>query len=66
MGNINEKQEYRDQALYLGIGCSFGRHRSVAFVEILAERLMDVGHQVKIKHRDIDIVFDGRRGGKGR
>ena len=67
--NVNARQEEGDQAFYLGIGCSYGRHRSLALVENLAEQLRDMGHQVKIKHRDKDDkdnVFDGRRGGMGR
>ena len=64
--NVDATQENGDQEFRLGIGCSFGRHRSVALVEILAEQLTAQGHKVVIEHRDKDKVFDGRRGGKGR
>lgn len=36
------------------IGCTGGRHRSVAVVEALARKLIDGGHRVSVRHRDID------------
>jgi len=39
---VKERQEEGDQAFYIGIGCSYGRHRSVALVENLAEQLRDM------------------------
>jgi RNase adapter protein RapZ len=39
--------------LTIGIGCTGGRHRSVAISLALAERLRQGGFEVNIKHRDI-------------
>lgn len=39
--------------LVIGIGCTGGRHRSVALTEFMAERLKKNDHKVKIEHRDI-------------
>lgn len=45
----------REQRSYLtiAIGCTGGRHRSVAVAGRLAESLSAMGHQVSLKHRDI-------------
>ncbi len=40
--------------LTLGIGCTGGRHRSVATAEQLAGHLTEQGWQVRLSHRDID------------
>lgn len=40
--------------LNVGIGCTGGRHRSVAVVEALARFLKDAGWQANISHRDIE------------
>jgi len=40
--------------LTIGIGCTGGRHRSVMVGEALNKNLSDLGHRVKISHRDID------------
>lgn len=40
--------------LIIAIGCTGGRHRSVALSEFMAERLKINGHRVKIEHRDIN------------
>jgi UPF0042 nucleotide-binding protein len=40
--------------LTIGIGCTGGRHRSVALAMDLAERLGGKGLQVHVDHRDID------------
>ncbi len=40
--------------LTIAVGCTGGRHRSVALVEELAKRLQGVGHAVQCRHRDID------------
>ena len=37
----------------VAIGCTGGRHRSVAMTEYLARRLRRRGHQVQVMHRDI-------------
>ncbi len=40
----------------LGIGCTGGRHRSVAIVEELARRLdgQDLGVDLFVRHRDVE------------
>ena len=43
--------------LTIGVGCTGGRHRSVAISEELARRLKDVaGVQVRVRHRDVGTV----------
>jgi UPF0042 nucleotide-binding protein len=39
--------------LHVGIGCTGGRHRSVAVVEALASRLRDTRREVNVLHRDV-------------
>jgi len=39
--------------LTIGLGCTGGRHRSVAVGLVVAERLRTLGHEVNVKHRDI-------------
>ncbi|MBR5430365.1 MAG: RNase adapter RapZ [Firmicutes bacterium] len=36
------------------IGCTGGRHRSVAITEELGQRIMELGYTVTVSHRDID------------
>ncbi len=38
----------------IAVGCTGGRHRSVAVVEELASRLRDEGYRLSVFHRDID------------
>jgi UPF0042 nucleotide-binding protein len=40
--------------LSIGIGCTGGRHRSVAVAEAIAKRLSAAGHQVNLTHRDVE------------
>jgi UPF0042 nucleotide-binding protein len=40
--------------LTIAIGCTGGRHRSVAVAEELAQRLRDDGHTLAVHHRDVD------------
>lgn len=40
--------------LTIAIGCTGGRHRSVALVEVLAERLGSIGFDVRVSHRDVE------------
>jgi UPF0042 nucleotide-binding protein len=40
--------------LTIGIGCTGGRHRSVAVTTALAERLRRSGREVNVQHRDIE------------
>jgi RNase adapter protein RapZ len=39
--------------LTIGLGCTGGRHRSVAVGLVAAERLRALGYEVNVKHRDI-------------
>lgn len=41
-------------AMAVAVGCTGGRHRSVAIVEEMAQRLKDLGHTVRTSHRDMD------------
>jgi RNase adapter protein RapZ len=47
-------QQERRSYLTIGIGCTGGRHRSVAVAGRLHERLSQLGYQVAVKHRDIE------------
>ena len=46
--------------LRVGVGCTGGRHRSVAIAEELAKRLSDAGTAVSTWHRDIGAAEAGR------
>jgi UPF0042 nucleotide-binding protein len=39
--------------LTIGVGCTGGRHRSVAVAEVLAERLRSLGWSPRVSHRDL-------------
>jgi len=41
--------------LTVGLGCTGGRHRSVALVERLGSRLKSAGYRFEIRHRDINL-----------
>ncbi|MDR2780010.1 MAG: RNase adapter RapZ [Synergistaceae bacterium] len=41
--------------LHVAIGCTGGRHRSVAIVEQLSKLISDTGHRTATNHRDIDL-----------
>ncbi len=41
--------------LNVGFGCTGGRHRSVAISLVVAERLVKLGFDVNLKHRDVEI-----------
>lgn len=41
--------------LTIAVGCTGGRHRSVAVAERLAERLRAAGRSVSLSHRDVDV-----------
>ena len=47
---IREGKSY----LTIALGCTGGRHRSVALAEALGERLGAHGHHVSVYHRDVD------------
>jgi UPF0042 nucleotide-binding protein len=38
----------------IGIGCTGGKHRSVAIAEALAARLIELGREVNVEHRDAE------------
>lgn len=40
--------------LTIAVGCTGGRHRSVALVEALRDRLAGRGHRVLVRHRDVE------------
>jgi len=40
--------------LTIALGCTGGRHRSVALAEALGERIGEHGHPVSVFHRDVD------------
>jgi len=48
----NYKREGK-RYLTIGIGCTGGKHRSVAISETLAKRLQEGGEKVTVRHRDI-------------
>jgi len=39
----------------IAVGCTGGRHRSIAISEAMANRLEDRGYRVKISHRDTEV-----------
>jgi len=40
--------------LTIALGCTGGRHRSIVLVEELRRRLLERGHRVLVRHRDVD------------
>jgi UPF0042 nucleotide-binding protein len=42
--------------LTIAVGCTGGRHRSVVLAEELARLLREAGHEVTVRHRDVDRV----------
>lgn len=46
-------------SLTVGIGCTGGRHRSVAIAEDLGPHLLGVGCLVQVNHRDINLNHEG-------
>ena len=51
---ITKFSETKRSELRLAIGCTGGRHRSVAVTEYLKKYLSDRGYELKVFHRDID------------
>jgi UPF0042 nucleotide-binding protein len=41
------------QALTIGIGCTGGKHRSVAIANELVKQLKVLGYRLSLEHRDI-------------
>lgn len=50
----------------IGLGCTGGRHRSVAVAERLAARLTEHGWRVTLRHRELEGRGGDGRGGDGR
>jgi len=48
---VSEGRSY----LTIGIGCTGGRHRSVAISEELSKRISALGFQLRVSHRDIHL-----------
>ncbi|MDO5496177.1 MAG: RNase adapter RapZ [bacterium] len=48
-GYVQELKSY----VTFAVGCTGGRHRSVAISEEIARRLQDSGHAVRVLHRDV-------------
>jgi UPF0042 nucleotide-binding protein len=44
--------------LTIGVGCTGGRHRSVAIADEIADRLDDRGVEVTVHHRDAGLSQD--------
>jgi UPF0042 nucleotide-binding protein len=40
--------------LTVAVGCTGGRHRSVVLVDALARQLREAGHDVSVRHRDVE------------
>jgi UPF0042 nucleotide-binding protein len=40
--------------LTIAVGCTGGRHRSVVLAEELGRRLREAGHEVSVRHRDME------------
>lgn len=51
---LNRYRTHDKHFVAVAIGCTGGRHRSVAIVEEVASRLRDLGHTVRTGHRDMD------------
>jgi RNase adapter protein RapZ len=55
IGWVAERSEaHGRRRLHLALGCTGGRHRSVAVATALAERLTASGVAVTVRHRDVD------------
>ena len=51
---VRQNIETGKEAIRIGIGCTGGRHRSVAVIEKLATLLVDIKVETTVFHRDID------------
>ncbi len=43
-------------SLFVSIGCSGGRHRSVYIAERIGEKLKDMGEKVIVEHRELGVI----------
>ena len=55
---IPEYEREGKSYLTIGIGCTGGRHRSVAIADEIADRLRDSGVEVTVHHRDAGLGPD--------
>lgn len=60
------KDQQDQAALFVGIFCSGGKHRSVAFVEELARRKWPSNWAVHVVHRDVHKPRNARQSQRGR
>jgi UPF0042 nucleotide-binding protein len=51
---LPEYEQEGKSYLTVAVGCTGGRHRSVAIAEAVAERLRGLGYAPSVRHRDID------------
>ncbi|MBC8208783.1 MAG: hypothetical protein H8E79_06415 [Desulfobulbaceae bacterium] len=51
---IAEHDSQHKKELCLAVGCTGGRHRSVAVIEALKQRLIHLPVDLSVSHRDID------------
>ena len=56
MDVLEKEYAANKQELYIAIGCTWGRHRSVAAVEVLADVLSKEGYAVRTFHRDLKVA----------
>lgn len=52
--------EGRNQ-IVISIGCTGGKHRSVTLANAITEQLSNLGHSIKVEHRDIGKDFDNMK-----
>jgi RNase adapter protein RapZ len=50
---IPQFERERRSYLTIAIGCTGGRHRSVAIALFLKKRFADLGHEALLRHRDL-------------
>lgn len=51
-GVLDSYRAHDKHSVTIGVGCTGGRHRSVAVAEELARELTALGHRVRVTHRD--------------
>lgn len=51
-GALRHYRAHDKHSVTIGVGCTGGRHRSVAIAEALGDALRERGHQVRTTHRD--------------
>lgn len=54
-GALRHYRAHDKHSVTIGVGCTGGRHRSVAVAEALGDALRANGHQVRITHRDREL-----------